>query len=71
MSAERIGVPPGWARTGATAMTRGDFKIAWARVGDAVRYLVTRAGEERVEFRDDVQAALAVVDEWENGRSGQ
>ena len=67
----RVGVPPGWERSGPTVMTRGEFRIAWARVGDAVRFIVTRGVEARVEYRDDVQAALAAVDEWEQGGSGR
>lgn len=67
----RVGIPAGWERSGRTVMTNGDFKIAWARVGDVIRFLVTRGAESRMEFRDDVQAALAAVDEWEQGGSGK
>ena len=66
----RVGIPPGWQRTGETVMTRDDFRIAWCWVGEGLRFVITRAGSERVAYRDDIPAAVAVADEWDNG-SGQ
>lgn len=51
-------------------MTRDDSRIAWCWVGEDLRFVITRAGSERVAYRDDIPAAVAVADEWDNG-SGQ
>lgn len=61
----RVSLPPGWQPEGAYCVRRGPFRIAVAYVGEAVRFVVTRDGESRAEYRDEIEAAVAAAEGWE------
>lgn len=69
MGAERVAIPPGWVQTGRYVVRKGEFRIAMARVGEAVRYAVTKGDStdprQRVEYRDDMKAAVAAAEGWD------
>lgn len=60
-----VKVPAGWRPEGAYCVRRGEFRIAVAYVGEAVRFAVTREGDARVVYRDEIEAAVAAAEGWD------